>query len=199
GEDGPTHQPVEHLASLRLMPNMRVWRPCDTVETAVGWRDAIERTDGPTSLVLTRQNVAYQRRTPEQIEAIARGGYILSDSSVRPELILIATGSEVELAVEAAAELVEEGVSVRVVSLPCTDLFDAQARDYRDAVLPPEVTARVVIEAGVTGGWWRIAGSRGRVIGLDRYGESAPAEVLFEHFGFTVANVLEVAREVLAA
>ncbi len=199
GEDGPTHQPVEHVASLRIMPNMSVWRPCDAVETAVAWRSAIERRDGPTSLILTRQNLAHQARNDDQVKAIARGGYVLKDSGGTPDLILIATGSEVALAVAAAAELATGGVNARVVSMPCTDLFDAQDAAYREQVLPKAVSARVVIEAGVTETWWRYAGSDGRVIGLDRFGESAPAEELFEHFGFSTDNVVAVAKEVLAA
>ncbi len=197
GEDGPTHQPVEHTASLRLMPNMRVWRTCDTVETAVAWRDAIERRDGPTSLVLTRQGLPHQPRSAEQIAAIANGGYVLRDADGLPDIILIATGSEVSLAVSAAEALAAEGVSVRVISMPCTDLFDAQQEAYREQVLPTAVTARVVIEAGVTEAWWRYAGSKGRVIGLDRFGESAPANELFEYFGFSTENVVAIAKELL--
>ena len=199
GEDGPTHQPVEHIASLRIMPNMRVWRPCDTVETAVAWRDAIERRDAPTSLILTRQGLPHQQRSAEQIALIRHGAYVLSDSQSTPQLILIATGSEVALAVDAAVVLRREGVATRVVSMPCTQLFAAQSDDYRNAVLPADITARVVIEAGVTDTWWRYAGSAGRIIGLDRFGESAPASELFKHFGFSVDNVVKVAREVLAA
>jgi len=198
GEDGPTHQPVEHTASLRIMPNMRVWRPCDTVETATAWRDAIERRDGPTSLILTRQGLPHQQRSAEQIALISRGGYVLSDSESTPQLILIATGSEVALAVDAALALRTDGFLTRVVSMPCTDLFAAQSEDYRHAVLPPELTARVVIEAGVTENWWRYAGVAGRIIGLDRFGESAPAGELFTHFGFSVDHVVKVARELLA-
>jgi transketolase len=198
GEDGPTHQPVEHLASLRIMPNMRVWRPCDSVETAVAWRDAIERIDGPTSLVLTRQNVSHQARSEQQIADIRRGAYVLKDCESQPQLLLVATGSEVALAVDAAARLAADGIAVRVVSMPCTDLFESQPDDYRQRVLPCEVTARVVIEAGVSACWWRYAGPKGRVIGLDRFGESAPAEQLFEHFGFSVANVIQVAQAVMA-
>lgn len=198
GEDGPTHQPVEHTASLRIMPNMRVWRPCDTVETAVAWRDAIERRDGPTSLVLTRQGLPHQARSEAQIAAIRRGGYVLSETGGTPDIILIATGSEVALAMSAAATLASEDVSARVVSMPSTDLFDAQDAAYREQVLPAAVTARVVVEAGVTETWWRYAGSHGRVIGLDRFGASAPAGELFELFGFTADNVVAVAREVLA-
>ena len=198
GEDGPTHQPVEHVASLRIMPNMRVWRPCDSVETAVAWRDAIERRDGPTSLVLTRQGLPHQPRTAGQIKAITRGGYILIDADGKPDLILIATGSEVALVVSAAEQLAGDGIKTRVVSMPCIDLFDAQSDKYRQQVLPDEVTARVVVEAGVTETWWRYAGPRGRIVGIDCYGKSAPADKLFEHFGFSSDNVVAVAREVLA-
>jgi transketolase len=198
GEDGPTHQPVEHTASLRIMPNMSVWRPCDTVETAVAWRYALERRDGPTSLVLTRQGLPHQARSEEQIESIGRGGYILRDCSGTPDIILVATGSEVALATAAAAELDADGVQARVVSMPSVDQFDAQDDDYRESVLPSGATKRIAIEAGVTEGWWRHVGTQGRVIGLDRFGESAPAGELFEHFGFSVTNVLKNAREMLA-
>ncbi|MEE8426583.1 MAG: transketolase [Woeseiaceae bacterium] len=198
GEDGPTHQPVEHVASLRIIPNMRVWRPCDAVETAVAWRDAIERRDGPTSLVLTRQGLPHQPRNAGQIKAITRGGYILIDVDGTPDLILIATGSEVALVVPAAEQLAGDGIKTRVVSMPCTDLFDAQSDTYRQQVLPDEVTARVVVEAGVTAMWWRYAGPRGRIIGIDCFGASAPADELFEHFGFSSSNVVAVARDVLA-
>ena len=197
GEDGPTHQPVEHTASLRLMPNMSVWRPCDTVETAVAWRYAIERRDGPTSLVLTRQGLPFQARSSSQRLAILRGGYVLKDTDGTPDIVLIATGSEVALAISAAEALHADGIHARVVSMPCTDVFEAQDADYRESVLPADVTARVVIEAGVTAGWWHYAGAKGRVIGLDRFGESAPAGELFEHFGFSTDNVVAVARDVL--
>ena len=197
GEDGPTHQPVEHTASLRLMPNMRVWRPCDTAETAVAWRDAIERRSGPTSLVLTRQGLPHQQRTAAQLDAVARGGYVLQDTDGVPDIILIATGSEVALAMDAASRLEAEGTRARVVSLPCTELFDAQDAAWREQVLPAAVTARVIVEAGVTDTWWRYAGPGGRIIGLDRFGESAPAGELFEHFGFSVDNVVAVAKELL--
>ena len=197
GEDGPTHQPIEHLASLRLVPNLSVWRPCDTVETAVAWRAALERTDGPTCLALTRQGVPHQSRTAAQIADIARGGYILRDCEGKPDLILIGTGSELSLAVSAAETLSDGGTAVRVVSMPSTDTFDAQDAAYRDSVLPRDVSARVAVEAGVTEGWWRYVGDRGRVVGLDGFGLSAPAEILFEHFGFSTANVVSVAREVL--
>jgi transketolase len=198
GEDGPTHQPVEHIASLRIMPNMRVWRPCDAVETAVAWRDAIERTEGPTSLVLTRQGVPHQDRSDQQLEGIRKGGYILRDSESAPTIIFIATGSEVALAMRAAEALAEEGAAARVVCMPCTDLFDAQPETYRSSVLPPEVQARVVVEAGIGDFWWRYAGPSGRVVSMHGYGESAPAGELFRHFGFTVDNVLSIAKELLA-
>jgi transketolase len=197
GEDGPTHQPVEHTASLRIMPNMSVWRPCDAVETAVAWRQAIERDDGPTSLILTRQGLPHQPRAAEQLAAIARGGYVLRDADGQPDLILIATGSEVPLALAAADRLAQEGAGVRVVSMPSTDRFDAQPDDYRESVLPANVSARIAIEAGVSDCWWRFVGTGGRVIGINRFGESAPADELFEHFGFSVDNVIAVARETL--
>ncbi|MGH8495365.1 MAG: transketolase [Gammaproteobacteria bacterium] len=197
GEDGPTHQPVEHLASLRLIPNMTLWRPCDAVETAVAWRDAIERGSGPTSLVLTRQGIPHQTRTPSQIEAIRRGGYVLDDANGAPELILIATGSEVGIARAAAAELAKRGRAVRLVSMPSAEIFDAQDADYRESVLPQAITRRLAIEAGVTGYWHKYVGIDGRVIGIDRFGASAPAKVLFEHFGFTAAHIVEVAQSML--
>ncbi|MEL7186382.1 MAG: transketolase [Pseudomonadota bacterium] len=197
GEDGPTHQPVEHTASLRLMPNMSLWRPCDSVETAVAWRAALENNSGPTSLVLTRQGLPHIERTDSQIADIARGGYVLRDGDGVPDIIVIATGSEVELAMNAADVLSGEGVAVRVVSMPSTNTFDAQDADYREAVLPSGVTARVAVEAGVTGGWWRYVGTHGAVVGLDRFGESAPAGELFEHFGFTTDNVVAACKDVL--
>jgi transketolase len=197
GEDGPTHQPIEHVGSLRLMPNMRVWRPCDTVETAVAWRDAIERRDGPTSLVLTRQGVPHQPRDAAQISNIARGGYVLRDSAGDPDAILIATGSEVALAVAAAERLAGDGIDARVVSMPCSSVFESQDAEYREAVLPAGVSARVVVEAGATGTWWRFAGSSGKVIGIDCFGKSAPAGELFEHFGFSVDNVVETTKSVV--
>ncbi len=197
GEDGPTHQPVEHTASLRLIPNMSVWRPCDTVETAVAWRHAIERRDGPTSLVLTRQGLPFQPRSDEQVAAISKGAYVLRDCDGTPELIVIATGSEVSLAVSAAELLAADGIKVRVVSMPSVDVFDEQDAAYRESVLPAAITARVAIEAGVTDTWWRYVGSAGRVIGLDRFGESAPAEELFEHFGFSADNLVAVAKDLL--
>jgi transketolase len=194
GEDGPTHQPVEHVASLRLIPNLRLWRPCDTVETAVAWGDALEHTTGPTALVLTRQALAPATRTPAQIEAIRRGGYVLADCEGAPELVLIATGSEVATAIEAAQRI---GRRVRVVSMPCTSLFDAQDEPYRASVLPPG-TPKMAVEAGVRDGWYRYVGSEGAVVGMDTFGASAPAKKLFEHFGFTAAHVAEVACGLLA-
>jgi len=199
GEDGPTHQPVEHVQSLRIMPNMRVWRPCDTVETAVAWRDALENTNGPTSLVLTRQGLPHQTRSKDQVQAIRHGGYVLRDCDGTPGLILIATGSEVPLAMAAAEAMAAAGRQVRVVSMPCTEAFDEQPEDYRASVLPPSVTARVAIEAGVTDGWWRYVGTGGRVIGMSSFGASAPADELFRHFGFSQDNVIKVASELLAS
>ena len=189
GEDGPTHQPVEHTASLRLIPNMSLWRPCDAVETAVAWRCAIERTDGPTSLALSRQNLPHQVRDAVQISNIAKGGYVLLDCEGAPDAIIIATGSEIALAMDAAAALREKGRQIRVVSMPSTDVFDAQDEAYRDAVLPPSITARVAVEAGVTAGWLKYVGLDGAVVGIDRFGESAPADEAFKYFGFTVDNV----------
>ncbi len=197
GEDGPTHQPVEHLASLRLMPNMRVWRPCDSVETAVAWQDAIEWSRGPTSLVLSRQGLPYQPRTADQRAAIRRGAYILFASSDPPRLILLATGSEVALALAAARQLDAEGVAVRLVSMPCTQAFDSQPEEYKQHVLPEQVSARLAIEAGATDGWWRFVGSRGAVLGIDRFGKSAPAGALFEAYGFSLDSVVESARALL--
>ncbi len=191
GEDGPTHQPVEHLAALRHIPHNDVWRPCDAVESAVCWKAAIERKDGPSCLVFSRQSLAHQPRTGDQVQAIARGGYVLKDSAGAPELILIATGSEVGLAMEAAAKL---GDKVRVVSMPSTDVFDRQDAEYRDAVLPPSCRRRVAIEAGVPDFWRKYVGLDGAVVGLDRFGASAPAGDLFPHFGFTVQHVVEAAR-----
>ncbi|EHU5194951.1 transketolase [Vibrio vulnificus] len=198
GEDGPTHQPVEQIASLRLTPNMSTWRPCDQVESAVAWKLAIERKDGPSALIFSRQNLAQQPRSAEQVADIAKGGYILKDSDGKPELILIATGSEVELAVKAAEQLTVEGKKVRVVSMPATDAFDKQDAAYREAVLPSDVTARIAIEAGIADFWYKYVGFDGRIIGMTTFGESAPADQLFEMFGFTVENVVNTAKELLA-
>jgi len=194
GEDGPTHQPIEHVASLRIMPNMSVWRPCDAVETAVSWRDAIERKDGPTSLILTRQKLPHQVRSKAQIKDISKGGYILSDCNGTPDIILIATGSEVAITMDASKTLTKEGINVRVVSMPCTNLFDQQDKAYTQSVLPTECDCRLAIEAGVTEGWWRYVGSFGAVLGIDRFGLSAPAEELFEYFGFTASNIVNKAK-----
>ena len=197
GEDGPTHQPVEQLASLRLTPNMETWRGCDQVEVAVAWQQAIERKDGPTSLVLTRQPLAQQPRTAAQLAEIARGGYVLSDCDGQPEMILISAGSEIELVVSAAKALTEEGRKVRVVSLPCTERFDNQDAAYKESVLPKAVRKRLAVEASIAGFWERYVGLNGKVIGMTSFGESAPANVLFKHFGFTPENVLAQARELL--
>ncbi|SJN59439.1 Transketolase 1 [Vibrio ruber DSM 16370] len=193
GEDGPTHQPVEQMATLRLTPNMSTWRPCDQVESAVAWKLAIERKDAPTALIFSRQNLAQQERDATQVANIAKGGYILKDCQGTPDLILIATGSEVDLAVQAAAELTAKGKQVRVVSMPSTDAFDRQDAAYREAVLPAAVTARVAIEAGIADYWYKYVGLNGRIVGMTSFGESAPAGELFKLFGFTVENVVEVA------
>ncbi len=197
GEDGPTHQPVEQMASLRLTPNMSTWRPCDQVESAVAWKYAIERRDGPSALVFSRQNLAQQARSDEQVANIAKGAYVLLDCKEKPELIFIATGSEIELAVAAAKELTELGKQVRVVSMPSTDVFDKQDAAYRESVLPSDVTARIAIEAGIADFWYKYVGFDGRIIGMSTFGESAPAEALFAMFGFTLENVLETAKELL--
>ena len=195
GEDGPTHQPIEHLASLRLIPNNPVWRPCDAVESAVAWRIAIERRNGPSCLVFSRQVLAHQHRDARQVEDIARGGYILLDPlDAKVELILIATGSEVELAMEAGRHLTQQGVGVRVVSMPCTRVFDQQPLEYREGVLPSWCRRRIAVEAGVSDFWRKYVGLDGAVIGIDTFGASAPAEQLFPHFGFTVDAVLTAVR-----
>ncbi|KPK10742.1 MAG: transketolase [Acidithiobacillales bacterium SG8_45] len=195
GEDGPTHQPVEQTATLRMIPNMSVWRACDAVESAVSWKYAIERKDGPTSLIFSRQNLPHQERTAEQVANIAKGGYILKDCDGTPDAIIIATGSEVGLAMDAAEQL--SGKKVRVVSMPSVDAFEAQDDKYRESVIPASVTARVVVEAGVTDGWYKYAGLNGKIIGINRFGESAPAGQLFKEFGFTVENVVKAVEEVL--
>ncbi|WMN59143.1 transketolase [Pseudoalteromonas xiamenensis] len=193
GEDGPTHQPVEQIASMRMTPNLINWRPCDQVESAVAWQQAIERKDGPTSLIFSRQNLEQQARTDEQVAAIKRGGYVLScDGS--PEIILIATGSEVQLAVDAAEVLRGKGKNVRVVSMPSTDAFDAQSAEYQESVLPRSITRRVAIEAGISDFWYKYVGLNGAIVGMTTFGESAPAGELFKLFGFTVENVVEKAE-----
>ncbi|EJL6977275.1 transketolase [Vibrio cholerae] len=198
GEDGPTHQPVEQIASLRMTPNMSTWRPCDQVESAVAWKLAIERKDAPSALIFSRQNLAQQPRSAEQVANIAKGGYILKDCAGQPELILIATGSEVELAVAAYEQLSAEGKAVRVVSMPSTDAFDKQDAAYREAVLPAAVTKRIAIEAGIADFWYKYVGFGGRIIGMTSFGESAPAGELFKLFGFTTENVVKQAKELLA-
>lgn len=190
GEDGPTHQPVEQLASLRVTPNMSVWRPCDQVETAVAWKAAVERHHGPTALILSRQNLLQPQRSPAQVADIARGGYVLQDCDGTPEAIIIATGSEIEIALGAADKLGANGHRIRVVSLPCTDVFDKQDAAYRESVLPSGVKARVAVEAGITDYWFKYVGLDGAIVGMTTFGESAPAGKLFPEFGFTVENIV---------
>ncbi|MFC0142236.1 transketolase [Erwinia mallotivora] len=197
GEDGPTHQPVEQMASLRVTPGMSLWRPCDQVESAVAWKYAIERQDGPTALIFSRQNLAQQPRDAQQLANVARGGYVLKDCEGQPEVILIATGSEVELAVGAYEKLSAEGRKVRVVSMPSTDAFDKQDAAYRESVLPKAVSARVAIEAGIADYWYKYTGLNGAIIGMTTFGESAPAGELFKVFGFTVDNVVATAKGLL--
>ncbi|WP_427835494.1 transketolase [Actinobacillus pleuropneumoniae] len=200
GEDGPTHQPVEQTASLRFIPNLETWRPADQVESAVAWKAAVERKDGPSALIFTRQNLAQQTRTPEQLANVARGGYILRECCQKggcPDLILIATGSEVDLAMKAAEVLDAEGTKVRVVSMPSTNVFDKQDAAYRESVLPSSVTKRVAIEAQLSDSWYKYVGFEGRIVGMNSFGESAPADQLFKLFGFTVDNVVAKAKEIL--
>jgi transketolase len=204
GEDGPTHQPVEHTASLRLIPNLDVWRPCDTTETAFAWAAAIERSDGPTALVFTRQNVPFQHRDEMVQASVRRGGYVLADwpaDAPARRVVVIATGSEVALAMAAREVLAAENISVRVVSMPCTGVFDRQDAQWRAGVLPPGVP-RVAVEAGSTDGWRRYVGAaddpRAAVVGLDRFGESAPAPTLFRHFGITADGVATAVRQVVS-
>jgi transketolase len=197
GEDGPTHQPVEQIATLRMIPNMALWRPCDAVESAVAWSAAVERKTGPSCLIFSRQNLPHMARTDAQLAAIRKGGYVLKDCAGTPEAIIMATGSEVELAMNAAEELTKKGKKVRVVSMPSTDAFDAQDAAYRESVLPKSVRARVAVEAGVTGFWGKYVGLDGVVIGLDRFGESAPADKLFKEFGFTTENVVKAVESVI--
>jgi transketolase len=197
GEDGPTHQPVEQVASLRLTPNMSTWRPCDQVESAVAWKLAIERKDAPTALIFSRQNLPQQHRSSQQLQDVVKGGYVLQDCDGVPELILIATGSEVSLAMQSALELTQLGKSVRVVSMPSTDVFDAQTDSYKESVLPAEVKTRIAIEAGIADYWYKYVGLDGAIIGMRSFGESAPAEQLFEMFGFTQKNVVETALSLL--
>lgn len=198
GEDGPTHQPVEQTATLRYIPNMQVWRPCDTVESAVSWVAAVERTDGPSSLIFSRQNLQFQKRDEAQIANIRKGGYVLSEAAGKAQAIIISTGSEVDLAIKAQAVLAAEGINVRVVSMPSSNVFDNQDQAYKDSVLPKGMK-RIAVEAGVTHGWYKYVGLDGAVIGMDCFGESAPAPELFKHFGFTVDNVVATVKKVIAA
>jgi transketolase len=197
GEDGPTHQPIEHLASLRLIPNLDVWRPCDTEESAIAWVAALERKDGPACLVFSRQNLPFQQRGPELAAEIRRGGYVLVEPSGEPHAVIIATGSEVSLAVEAQKLLTQQGIAVRVVSMPSTTVFDRQDSRYRDSVLPP-LLPTVAVEAGVSDLWHKYVGRTGGVVGIDRFGESAPAGELFKLFGLTSERVAKAVRGLLA-
>jgi transketolase len=197
GEDGPTHQPIEHLASLRVIPHIDVWRPCDAVETAAAWGTAVDNRDGPTLLILTRQACAHQAREPNQVANIARGGYVLIEPSGGPEAIVIATGSEVGIAAEAVRTVNAKGGKVRLVSMPSTNKFDAQDDAYKESVLPAKVTRRVAVEAGVRAAWWRYVGLKGQIVGIDHFGASAPAKVLFPQFGFTAEKVVEAIEKVL--
>ena len=197
GEDGPTHQPVEQMASLRTTPNMSLWRPCDAVESAVAWKQAVERSDGPTSLIFSRQGLPHQERSTQQLADVAKGAYVLKDCEGTPDLILIATGSEVGLAQDAAAVITSQGKKVRVVSMPSTDVFDKQSAEYKQQVLPLEVTARIAVEAGIADYWYKYVGLDGRILGMETFGESAPANLLFEEFGFTTDNLVAMAQELL--
>jgi transketolase len=196
GEDGPTHQPIEHVASLRVIPHMDLWRPCDAVETATAWGAAIENRDGPTCLIFTRQSLAHEARGAMQIAAIKRGGYVLIDSDGPPDVIVIATGSEVGIAAEAVRTAAAKGKKVRLVSMPSTTTFERQDNAYKHSVLPPSVTRRVAVEAGATDSWWRYVGLRGEVVGIDHFGASAPAKDLFKAYGFTPEHVAEAIERV---
>jgi len=198
GEDGPTHQPIEHVASLRLIPHLELWRPCDATETAVAWRAAVECREGPTCLILTRQALDAQPRTPDQLSGIARGGYTLIDCVGTPDAIVIATGSEVGIAVAAVRAATLKGRKLRLVSMPSTATFERQSATYRESVLPAAVTRRVAVEAGVRESWWRYVGSRGQVVGIDHFGASAPAKILFQEYGFTAEHVLAAIDTVIA-
>ena len=197
GEDGPTHQPVEQIAALRMTPGVQVWRPCDSTEAAVAWTQAVERKDGPVCLVMSRQNLPQQSRSESQVENIRRGGYVLRDCGGEPELIYIATGSEVQLVMQAAEKLAAEGRRVRVVSMPSCEVFDRQDAAYRESVLPSSVRTRVAVEAQATAWWWKYVGLDGRVIGMGTFGASAPAGKLFPKFGFTVENIVQQSLELL--
>jgi transketolase len=197
GEDGPTHQPVEQTATLRYIPNMDVWRPCDTVESTVAWARSIERRDGPSTLIFSRQNLPFQKRDTATIQLIDKGGYILSEAAEgAPKAVIMATGSEISLAMMAQKALAEAGIHVRVVSMPCTNRFDRQDQEYKNAVLPKGV-GRVAVEAGITDFWRKYVGLEGAVVGMDTFGESAPASDLFSYFGFTVENVVKAVKSVI--
>jgi transketolase len=198
GEDGPTHQPIEHLASLRVIPQMDLWRPCDAVETAAAWGAAIENRNGPSCLVFTRQSVVHEARNAAQVAAIRRGGYVLIDSAGAPEVIVIATGSEVGIAAEAVRAMAAKGKKIRLVSMPSTNTFDAQDEAYKKNVLPPAVTRRVAVEAGVTAFWWHYVGLQGEIVGINHFGASAPAKDVFKAYGFTSEHVVEAIEKVLA-
>jgi transketolase len=197
GEDGPTHQPVEQLANLRLTPNLDTWRPCDTVESAVAWKASLQRHDGPAALVFSRQALSHQQRSQAQIAAITQGGYILSDCDGLPEAIIIATGSEVTIAMQAATDLVKQGRLVRVVSMPCTSVFERQLAEYREHVLPAAVTARVAVEAAHKDYWYKYVGLQGKVIGISEFGASAPADKLYEWYGITVTAIIKAVNSLV--
>jgi len=198
GEDGPTHQPVEQMTSLRATPNLNTWRPCDTVESAVCWKSAIERTDGPSALIFSRQGLEPQARDEATLANVAKGGYVLKDCSGQPDAILIATGSEIGLAVAAADKLSSEGKQIRVVSMPCAEVYEKQDAEYRESVLPISVLARVAVEAAHQDFWYKYVGLDGAVVGMSTFGESAPINDLMEHFGFTLENVVDTVKEVMA-
>ena len=194
GEDGPTHQPIEQISNLRVTPNMSVWRPCDAVETAVSWKSAIMRTDGPTSLIFSRQGLAHQARSAEQVQAIAKGGYVLRDCEGEPEVIIIATGSEMQICVTAVEQLQSEGIRARLVSMPSVDAFEAQDAAYREQVLPAAVRKRIAVEAAAADYWYKFVGLDGAIIGMRSFGESAPGGTLMKEFGFTAENVVATAK-----
>ena len=196
GEDGPTHQPVEQTATLRLIPNMDVWRPCDTAESLIAWAEAVKASDHPSCLIFSRQNLPYIPRSTDTLDKICRGGYVIQEAAGKAQAVIIATGSEVELALNAQKALAEQGIAVSVVSMPCTNVFDRQPAAYRAAVLPADLP-KVAVEAGVSDGWYKYVGTHGKVVGLDRFGESAPADELFKLFGFTVDNVVAAVKAVL--
>ena len=196
GEDGPTHQPVEQIATLRLIPNMDVWRPCDTAESLIAWAEAVKASDHPSCLIFSRQNLPYIPRSTDTLDKICRGGYVIQEAAGKAQAVIIATGSEVELALNAQKALAEQGIAVSVVSMPCTNVFDRQPVAYRAAVLPADLP-KVAVEAGVSDGWYKYVGTHGKVVGLDRFGESAPADELFKLFGFTVDNVVAAVKAVL--